>query len=222
MSAYRTARLIRERREVATEDTLRSLSVTAPWIVLAAGGALETAFLPKRVFDLRADYAVRTSIALSPGALDFVTLTAIAATSGGAAYHANDQLDADGVPLHLRWSEADLLVVFPATARVLAESALGIVRCAVTRLVAFTPKERILFAPAIHPQMDRRLYADHVAKLVALGCAIVGDETLFAAWGEVERAIVERLSLTQRPRSAEPIVLTALDPSRPPRAGAGS
>lgn len=156
-----------------------------PHLVIAAGGALETAFLPKRIFDLRADHRVSLSVALSPCALDFVTPTAIGAVAGSKPYLANDDLDASGMPRHLRLAEADRLVVYPATARIVAECALGIVSCAVTRLFAFFPKERVVVAPAIHPMMDMRIYAPHLARLRELGCTVVGAEDAFASWADV-------------------------------------
>lgn len=181
-----------------------------PWVVFAAGGALETAFLPKRIFDLRADRLLRTSVAVSRGALEFVTKVAMAAVSGGPIYEASAELDGHGVPLHTRLSEADLLVLHPATGRILAESALGIVSCAVTRLFAFTPKDRIVVAPALHPNMDRRIYDEHLKRLRGLGCTVLGGEDAFASWAEVESHIVARLSLAKRPTSPRPVLLSDL------------
>lgn len=124
---------------------------------------------------------MRTSVALSAGALDFVTTDAMSAVSGSAVYDANTQLDAHGVPMHLSLAEADLLVLVPATARIFAECALGIVSCTVTRLFAFTPKERVVLAPALHPRMDLRLYRDHEKRLVDVGCTVLARDDLFAS-----------------------------------------
>lgn len=53
------------------------------------------------------------------------------------------------LPRHLAWRHAALLVVHPASARVLAEAAAGSVTDVVTRLIAFVPPERVVIAPAI-------------------------------------------------------------------------
>jgi len=177
-------------------------------VVFAAGGALETAFLPKRLFDLRADHHVRLSVALSSGALDFVTVPAMSAVVGAPAYTTNADLDGTGVPRHLRLAEADWLVVHPATARVVAECALGIVSCPVTRLFAFFPKDRVCIAPAIHPRMDLRLYAPHLARLRELGCAVVGGDDAFASWSDVRGFLSTKLE--RRAPSRGPLLLSDL------------
>ena len=180
-----------------------------PHLVVAAGGALETAFLPQRLFALRADHAVRVSVALSARALDFVTTTALRGVTGREVYVRNDQW-AGAVPMHLALRRADLLLLAPATARILAACATGLVDDAPTRLFAFTPKERVVVAPALHPHLDRRIYAPHLERLAELGCAIVGGEDRFASWADARDAVVARLGLRRRPVGSGPTLLESL------------
>ena len=167
--------------------------MSTPACVVAAGGTLETAMLPGRLLGLRADWGIDVAAALSPGALDFVTLTAMRAVTGREVYSSNDQLDPSCLPLHLVYGDARLLVLHPASARIIAQCATGQISCAVTRLFAFTPKDRIAIAPAVHARMDRRIYEPHIATLRGLGCAVLGGNDLHADWPAVEQYIVDRL-----------------------------
>lgn len=166
------------------------------WIVFAAGGSIETALLPYRLLYFRADYGVALSAAASPGALEFVTRTSLAAVTGDPVYDADARFDPGSArPAHLSLSEADRLVVYPATARILAQCALGEITCPVTRLFAFTPKDRVVVAPAIHARMDARLYEGHVDRLRSVGCAVLGDRSLATTWAEIEEHLAAELGL---------------------------
>jgi hypothetical protein len=101
---------------------------------------------------------------------------------------------------------------------VLASCALGLITCPVTRLFAFTPKDRVAFAPAIHPDMDLRLYAPHAAALRALGCVVLGGDDLFASWRDAVDHVEQRLAPTRR-REAGRIVTLGRWPAAQGRLG---
>lgn len=170
---------------------------TDPWVVVAAGGSLETAFLPARLFDLRADYHVRLSAALSPRALDFVTELSVEAVTAATVYTRSAQLH-EHRPLHLHVAQAERLVLWPATPRILAQCATGEITDPVTRLFAFTEKARVIVAPCLHPSLDLRIYRPHVERLRELGCTVVGPEDLFASFADAKRALVDGLGLRRR------------------------
>ena len=196
-----------------------------PTIVIAAGGGLETAMLPQRLLYLRADYGVEVRAAVSSGALDFVTRTALMGVTGSFVYDPETRfVPGSAHPVHLALADADLLVVYPATARVLAQCALGDVTCPVTRLFAFTAKDRILVAPAIHPRMDRRIYEPHAARLRELGCEVIGGAELWATWHEVETRIVARLGLARARAKTGDVLLDELASAaaRPERGAGGA
>lgn len=172
--------------------------------VIASGGTIETALLPGRVLFLRADFGVDVRLALSPGALEFMTLTAARAVTGREVYHQNAQFDAGGAPMHLALAQAEALVVYPATARILAECAAGSVTCPVTRLVAFTPFDRVAIAPAVHAQMDPRPYRRHLERLAELGCTVLGGDDLHADWATVKGWLVARLGLVRSGAAGSP------------------
>jgi phosphopantothenoylcysteine synthetase/decarboxylase len=165
-------------------------------IVVAAGGAIETALLPYNLVHLLSCVDIAVSAAISPSAEKFVTETALHAITKKVVYREDQLFDPlTGKPLHLAYSEADLLVLYPATGRIIAQCALGEITCPVTRLFAFTPKERILIAPAIHPRMDKRIYQPHLDKLNDLGCYVLQgqDDSPYSLWSQVELKVAEML-----------------------------
>ena len=180
-------------------------------IVFAAGGSIETAMLPQRLLYLRADYGVSLVAAVSPGALEFVTRTALIGVTGSFVYDPDTRFEpATALPAHLALADADLLVVHPATARIIAQCAAGEVTCPVTRLFAFTRKDRIVVAPAIHPRMDPRLYEGHLARLRDLGCVVLGGPSLWTTWAEIEQCVVARLGLVKSSQAGADVLLDDL------------
>jgi hypothetical protein len=182
-----------------------------PWVVFGCGATIETAFLPQRLFDLRSDFEIRVGTALSERAMDFVTLLTMQAICGdGLVYHRDNQLSHDGTPLHIVLRAIDLLVLYPATPRIIAECALGIIRCPVTRSFAFLDKDRILVAPTLHPAVDHRLYEPHLLRLMSLGCELVDNANRFVSWYEVRARVLARLSPAMR-SPTEPIAMLPTD-----------
>ncbi len=190
--------------------------VSRPSLVLALGGTIETSFVPLRLFELLADYAIEAGVALSAEAESFVSPTALEGLTGRPPYRANAQF-AGGVPLHLAWSEAELLVIAPGTARLLVQCATGSITCPVTRLFAFTDKARVVFAPALHPRFDRRIYDPHLERLRELGVTVVEDDAAHADWAGVRRTVLERLAPPRREGTGRTVLLEALR-GRNPRA----
>jgi phosphopantothenoylcysteine synthetase/decarboxylase len=184
------------------------------WIVVAAGGVIETALLPYNLLHLTSCVDITVSTAISPAAQKFVTETALYSITKKAVYHESQLFDPlSGKPLHLAYSESDLLVLYPATARVIAQCAIGEVTCPVTRLFAFTPKDKILIAPAIHSRMDMRIYQPHLTKLQDLGCHVLtqpqDDSSAFSLWSEIELKIAEMLKTETHPVPKKAIRLWA-------------
>jgi phosphopantothenoylcysteine synthetase/decarboxylase len=173
-----------------------------PTITVAAGGCLETAVLPYHLMRLRAAYPdLEIRVALSPGALDFVKVLALEGITGVPVYTADRPWDSlTGRPTYLDLADADALLLYPATARVLCQCALGIVSCPVTRCFAFTSKGQVLITPYLHPRMESRLYTPHLDLLRSIGCRVAQpDDGLVwrttSAWVATERELVEMLDL---------------------------
>lgn len=182
-----------------------------PWLIVAAGATLETSFLPNRLLDLQVDYEVSVTAALSGAARDFVAPIPLAAVTGGPVYHDNAQLDAaSGAPLHAVLCQADLLVLYPASARIIAQCALGIIECAPTRLFAFMDKSKVVVAPALHPAMDRRLYEPHFETLRSLGCEVLPAADGHVSWADVVSHVSSRLSLKKQAVGLDVVLLNRL------------
>jgi phosphopantothenoylcysteine synthetase/decarboxylase len=182
------------------------------WVVIAAGGVIETALLPYNLLHLISCVDLTISTAISPSAEKFVTETALHAITKKVVYH-EDQLfePCTGKPLHIAYSESDLLILYPATARIIVQCATGEITCPVTRLFAFTPKNKILIAPAIHSRMDMRIYQPHLERLQDLGCHVLvqNQDTScpYSLWAEIELKIAELLSTKALSEPKEGIAL---------------
>lgn len=173
-------------------------------ITFASGGIIETALLPYKLSYLLAHYDIEVRLAVSPAAREFVTITALQGISGKPVYYTNSQFhERSGLPLHLALTESDLMVVYPATARLIAEMALGVITCPVTRVFAFTPKCKIVIAPMIHELMESRIYRPHIETLKSIGCTVLGEGSLRTSWYVTEQAIVKMLGLISKSPSQE-------------------
>ena len=181
-------------------------------ITIAAGGTIETALLPYHLVHLRAHYdALHLHVALSKEAQGFVTTLALRSITGSDVYIQNNQFDNAGRPFHLSLSDHALLIIYPATPRVLCEVATGSISCCVTRLFGFTPKDRIIIAPKIHPKLTRSLYDSHIQKIQELGCFVLHPDTLWTPWADVELAIERKLLLQRTPPQQQIVQLNHLE-----------
>jgi phosphopantothenoylcysteine decarboxylase/phosphopantothenate--cysteine ligase len=170
---------------------------TRPWIVIASGAALETSLLPYHIVNLIAHYDLDVSVALSPNALEFVTPLALQAITKRHVYVSNTQLDSrTSEPLHLVCARADLVILYPATPRIISQAALGQITCPVTRVFAFTPKPRIIIAPFLHPDLDTQIYEPHLEALRALGCSVLQHDGKSSPWRQVAAGIGAALELS--------------------------
>jgi phosphopantothenoylcysteine synthetase/decarboxylase len=169
------------------------------WVVIAAGGVIETALLPYNLLHLISCVDLTISTAISPAAQKFVTETALHAITKKAVYYEDRLFEpCTGKPLHIAYSESDLLILYPATARIITQCAIGEITCPVTRLFAFTPKSKILIAPAIHSRMDMRIYQPHLERLQDLGCHVLTQHQdtscPYSLWADIELKIAEILN----------------------------
>lgn len=168
--------------------------MSSPPVTIASGGAIETALLPYRLVHLLQhlnDLEVRA--ALSPRAEDMVSSLALEALTHNPVYVEDSRLNPrTGRPFHLDYADG-VVVMYPATARMIAQCALGIIACPATRVFAFAEKQRVVVCPALHPRMDAGLYADHVKRLASLGCRVIsgGAGLALARWSHVESAIAD-------------------------------
>ena len=153
-------------------------------ILLVVGGGI-AAYKALELVRRLGDAGASTRVVLTAAGREFVTELSFAALSGAPVH--TDLFDSalEGEMGHIRLSrEADLLVVAPATADLLARAANGLANDLATTLLLATDK-RVLFAPTmnwrmwLHPATRR-----NAAQLVSDGALFVGPEVGDMACGE--------------------------------------
>jgi len=154
-------------------------------VLLVVGGgiaAYKTLELVRRLRER--EIAVRAI--LTRGGREFVTPLSLASLAGEKVYEDLFSLTDEAEMGHIRLSrEADLVVVAPATADLMAKMAGGHADDLATTALLATDKP-VLIAPAMNPMMwDHPATRRNVAQLRADGIAIVGPEGGDMACGEV-------------------------------------
>ncbi len=153
-------------------------------ILLIVGGGVAAYKSLELVRRLR-ERGAFTRVVMTQSAKKFVAELSFAAVAGSPVHHDLFDAAAEGEMGHIGLSrEADLVVVAPATANLVARAALGLADDLATTLLLATDK-RVLFAPAmnlrmwLHPATQR-----NVATLGSDGAVFVGPEKGEMACGE--------------------------------------
>jgi phosphopantothenoylcysteine decarboxylase/phosphopantothenate--cysteine ligase len=172
-------------REKAQEETREEpANLAGKRVLLIVGGGV-AAYKSLELLRRLRERGVFTPVVLTVSAREFVTELSFSAISGAPVH--TDLFDAarEGEMGHIQLSrQADLIVVAPATANLLARAAQGLADDLATTLLLATDK-RVLFAPAmnlrmwLHPATRR-----NVARLSADGALFVGPEDGEMACGE--------------------------------------
>ena len=175
-------------------------------VTMASGGVIETAMLPYYLSRFLLTYDLDVRIALSSSAEKFVSSLALEALSHHPLYTENHDFNPyTGEAFHLSYSKTDCLFVFPASARILAQAALGIIDCPVTRLFAHFDKSKIIIVPWMHPDHDARIYLRHIHFLQELGCQVALESSGSLHWKNESgwlkgiALLQEQLSLSKSP-----------------------
>jgi len=166
--------------------------MTAPRVLLGVGGGIAAVKAPDLVRRLR-EAGCEVRCALTRAAASFVTPLSLEVLSGYRVYDESYLLPGGGPEeAHLAAGEwADLLVVAPATAHVIARLALGLADDFLTTAsLAFPLTEAwprpLLLAPAMHARMwEHPATRAHVATLRERGVRFVGPVVGPLASGEV-------------------------------------
>jgi phosphopantothenoylcysteine decarboxylase/phosphopantothenate--cysteine ligase len=160
------------------------ISIPETRILLIIGGGI-AAYKCLELIRLLTGEGARVTVAMTRAAEEFVTPLSAGALSGGKVYRALFDLTDEAEMGHIELSRAaDLVVVAPATADLMAKMAGGHADDLVSTLLMATDK-RVLIAPAMnvrmweHPATQRNL-----ATLRADGVAVVGPDEGAMACGE--------------------------------------
>jgi phosphopantothenoylcysteine decarboxylase/phosphopantothenate--cysteine ligase len=145
-----------------------------PRVVLIIGGGI-AAYKSLELIRRLQERGARLRCILTPAARHFVTPLAVGALSGEPAFTELFDPQSEFDIGHIRLArEADLIVVAPATADLLAKMAGGHADDLATTVLLATDKP-ILIAPAMNPQMwAAKATARNLAQLAADGVGVVG------------------------------------------------
>ena len=153
-------------------------------ILLIVSGGIAAYKCPDLVRRLR-ERGARVRCVLTAGGAEFVTPLALGAVSGDKVYEDLFSLTDEDQMGHIRLSrEADLVLVAPATANILAKMTAGIADDLATTALLATDKP-ILVAPAMNVRMwEHPATRDNLAALTARGVVVIGPEEGDMACGE--------------------------------------
>ncbi len=154
-------------------------------ILLVIGGGI-AAYKSLELIRQLQDRGASVRCVMTAGAQQFVTPLSAAALSGDKVFTELFSLTDEADMGHIRLSrEADLVVVAPATADLMARMAAGMADDLATTVLLATDKP-VLIAPAMNTMMwDHAATRRNVARLLADGIAMVGPEAGDLACGEV-------------------------------------
>lgn len=169
---------LRENREDRDDD------MTAPRILLVVGGGI-AAYKSCELVRLIKKGGGEVTCVLTEGGSQFVTPMALAALSGAQVFTSLWDLKNEAEIGHIQLSrEADLVVVCPATANMLAKMASGIADDLATTLILATDKP-VMTVPAMNVRMwEHEATQRNIATLVDSGVRVVQPDEGEMACGE--------------------------------------
>ncbi len=153
-------------------------------ILLIIGGGI-AAYKSLFLIRVLAKRGIATRVILTRGGTEFVTPLSAGALSGDKVYSDLWDLTDEADMGHIELSRAaDLIVVAPATADIMAKAAHGIANDLATTTLIATDK-RVLYAPAMNVRMwDAEANQRNVAQLKKDGALFIGPDAGAMACGE--------------------------------------
>ena len=143
-------------------------------LVLAVTGSAGALHIPDRLRYLEETFARTIHVIMSRSATHFVSPNALRLLSGNPVLIDQFAEDSAFAVPHIQLSErAQLLLVMPATANILAKAAHGICDDLVSTTI-LTFGERVVFVPSMNAVMwHNALVQENVHKLVSLGRSVI-------------------------------------------------
>ena len=155
-------------------------------ILIGVSGGVAAHYVPEMVGQLRWRYMANVQVIMTPAATRFITPLTLEVASGNPVYADLWEAAARAPAAHVQLARlADLVLVAPATADILAKLSHGLADDLVTLTVLATPAPVVL-APAMHEEMwSKAVVQDNVARLRERGYHFVGPEPGISTSGEV-------------------------------------
>ena len=153
-------------------------------VLLIVGGGI-AAYKALEVARRLQDHGIALTGVMTAGAREFITPLSLAALTGEKAYTELFSLTDEAEMGHIRLArEADLVLVAPATANLMARAAHGLADDLATTILLATTAP-VLMAPAMNPAMwNHPATQENLARLQDRGIAFVGPATGDMACGE--------------------------------------
>jgi phosphopantothenoylcysteine decarboxylase/phosphopantothenate--cysteine ligase len=153
-------------------------------VLLIIGGGI-AAYKSLELIRRLSEHGIKSRVILTDAASHFVTPLSLAALSGDRVYQSLFDLTDEAEMGHIQLSRsADLVVVAPATAHLMARMAQGLADDLATTALLATDKP-VLIAPAMNVRMwQHRATQRNLAQLVADGVQVVGPNDGDMACGE--------------------------------------
>ncbi len=164
--------------EIRDEESARRL--LRKNILICAGGALGVSLLPSMLAQIRNIIPEsRQRVVLTTDAVRLVGANALACLTDGAVLSEWPPITSSSLP-HIELTEwADIVIVMPATANLLAKAAYGIADDLVTTCLIATSTP-IMFVPSMNERMwNNKIVQDNVARLRAFGHHVIEPDCGF-------------------------------------------
>lgn len=190
------------------------MSLTGKHILVLVGGGIAAYKVPELVRRLR-DAGATVRCAMTAAAQHFVTGFTLATVSGQSVPTDLFEADRDPETGHIRLArDADLILVAPATANLMAKLAAGIADDLLTTTLLATTRP-VLLAPAMNPTMwSNPATQRNRAQLAADGVRFVGPEA--GAMAERDESGIGRMAT---PEAIIAAIVAAIAPAGRPLAG---
>lgn len=155
-------------------------------VLIGVTGGVAAHYIPELIGQLRWRHMVNVQVMMTPAATRFITPLTLKVASDRPVY-ADLWAAAQRAPvIHVQLARlADLVLIAPATADILAKLAHGLADDLVTLTVLAT-QAPVILAPAMHEEMwTKAVVQENVAKLKERGYHFVGPERGLSATGEI-------------------------------------
>ena len=155
-------------------------------VLIGVTGGVAAHYIPELIGQLRWRHLTNVQVVMTPAATRFITPLTLEVPSGNPVY-ADLWAAAERTPvIHVHLARlANLVLVAPATADILARLAHGLADDLVTLTVLAT-QAPVVLAPAMHEMMwTNPVVQENVARLKGRGYHFVGPERGISSTGEV-------------------------------------
>ena len=155
-------------------------------LLIGVTGGVAAHYIPELIGQLRWWHLAGVQVVMTPAATRFITPLTLEAASGNPVYADLWEAAQRAPVIHIQLARlADLVLVAPATADILAKLAHGLADDLVTLTVLAT-RAPVVLAPAMHEEMwNKVVVQDNVSRLKERGYHFVGPERGLSATGEV-------------------------------------